>query len=63
MCPLSGLLFFVESCWELKSAVLKCSYLEEGPALNLAGVLVLIVANGKEKAGRAGWKAARHGKA
>lgn len=54
MCPLSGLLFLVESCWELKSAVLKCSYLEEGPALNLTGVLVLIVANRKEKAGRAG---------
>ena len=54
MCPLSGLLFFVESCWELKSAVLKCSYLEEGPALNLTGFVVPIVANGKEKAGRAG---------
>lgn len=54
MCLLSALLFLVESCWELKSALLKCRDLEEGPALNLTGVLVLIVANREEKAGGAG---------
>lgn len=47
-------LFLVENCWELKSALLKCRYLEEGPALNLAGVLVLIVAIREEKARGAG---------